>query len=242
MKYCLAITLVLFSFCSVHADQAPTFTDLSQISERADILLARRSYAEAATEFQRALKISPKDQLLHNKLGVCYQRLGQLALAEREYDQARKLDPKSSSAWNNLGTVQFSRGNFKQAIKSYRKAVQLKPDMAIAHQNLACAYLASNRFEQAIEAFQEAVRFDPEILQRTATEAISVQTQGSNPGLQSFYYAKVCAMHGRMDDALLFLDRAVKQGFKDLDKVVKDPAFKDLAKDPRFIELSRSVG
>ncbi len=98
MKYRLGITLVLFLFCSVHADQALSSTDLAQIVERADILLARRSYSDAATEFQKALKLSPRDQLLHNKLGVCYQRMGQLALAEREYDQARKLDPKDPNA------------------------------------------------------------------------------------------------------------------------------------------------
>ncbi len=114
--------------------------------------------------------------------------------------------------------------------------------MAAAHQNLGCAYLASNRFDQAMKAFEEAVRFDPGILQRTATEAIPVQTPGNNPGLQSFYYAKICAMQGQVDDALLFLERAVKQGFKNLDKVAKDPAFKDLTKDPRFVELSRSAG
>ncbi len=234
--------IVFLLFCSAAlAAQGAAPTDLKQLVERADILLARRAYQEAVTQYLEAAKVSPTDSLLQNKVGVCYQRMGQLSSAEQAYAKARKLDPKNPNVWNNLGTVQFSRGNYKQAVKSYRKAVQLKPDLAVAHQNLGCAYLAIDKPDQAMEAYQHAVRLDPGILDRTASDAIFVQGAGTAPGLQSFYFAKIAAIQGQLDNAVGFLEKAVKQGFKDKDKVVKDPAFKDLVKDPRFMELSRTL-
>jgi Tfp pilus assembly protein PilF len=233
MGYFSSSVFLLVFGCCVSAAQ-----DLQQLTDRADLFLVRRDYQRAATEYVNALRLSPKNAMLHNKLGMCHQWLGDLSAAEREYEQARRLDSKNPNVWNNLGTVQYSRGRYKQAVKSYKKAVQLKPDMSRTFHNLGAAYLAWRKPTQAMEAFQEAVRIDPAVMERTLSEAISVQAVGVDSGFQNFCFAKICAQNGQLENALIFLERALKNGFKDLAKIVKDPAFAQLTQEPRFIALT----
>jgi tetratricopeptide (TPR) repeat protein len=203
--------------------------------QRAAVQVARGRYAQAVEEYSHALEVQPYDATVHNKLGICYQRLRNDAMARREYDRALELDPGYAEVWNNIGTLEQSRMRFKAAVRAYKKAIDTKPGLANSWKNLGSAYLALGQAEQAFEAYQEAFRLDPTILE---SQGPDIPVAGIDVATQSFYLAKLLAANGHTDAAIEFLRRAKEAGFHDFGRVRSDPAFKAVVADPRFAELA----
>src|SRR6266487_3446522 len=80
---------------------APQPTALSP-ERRADILMARKMYREAAETY----KEGPLDSaVIQNKIGIAYHQMIQTDVAKRYYEHAMRLDAKYPEAINNLGTI-----------------------------------------------------------------------------------------------------------------------------------------
>ena len=201
---------------------------------RAAVHVARGRYAAAAGEYQKALEVQPNDPTVHNRLGICFQQLGNDAKARREYDRALELDPGYAEAWNNIGTLEQARRRFKPAVRAYKKAIEAKPGLATPWKNLGSANLALGRVQEAFEAYQEAFRLDPTILEARGPD---IPAAGIDVATQSFYLAKLFAANGQTDAAIDFLRRAKEAGFRDFARVMSDPDFRAVVADPRYKEL-----
>jgi len=200
----------------------------------ADILAARRNYVRAITEYQKALAINPNDPVVRNKLGLCLQWNGRTEDALKQYEQAVKLSPAYAEAWNNLGTYYHGRLRYGQAVKNYQKAVDIRPGFATAYRNMASAYFAQNRLEDGYRALQTAFRLDPTIL---SSGAIAIQAQDSMAHTQYFFFAKINAANGQVEEAVRFLSKAFERGFKDCAMISRDADFQKVQKDERFRQL-----
>jgi len=198
---------------------------------RAAIHVARGRYLSAAASYRAALEIQPRDPVLHNRLGMCYQNAGERKLARRQYDRALELNPRYAEVWNNLGTVEQSAKRLKEAVTAYKKAIEIKPDLAAAWKNLGSAYLGLERSTEAFEAYQEAFRLDPTVVEN---QAQGLPIGGVDAAEQWFLLAKLLAANGHVDAALEFLGRARDVGFDDLDRVRQDPDFQAVVEDARF--------
>jgi tetratricopeptide (TPR) repeat protein len=205
-----------------------------QAVRRAAVHVARGRYAAAAGEYQKALEVQPNDPTVHNRLGICYQQLGNDAQARREYDRALELDPGYAEAWNNIGTLEQASRRFKPAVRAYKKAIQTKPGLATPWKNLGNAYLALGRVQDGFEAYQEAFRLDPTILEARGPD---IAAAGIDVATQSFYLAKLFAARGQTDAAIEFLRRAKQAGFRDFARVSSDPDFSVVVADPRYKAL-----
>jgi Tfp pilus assembly protein PilF len=216
---------------------AARLTEALAAVQKADGLALRGVNEAAAAEYERALAIHPNDAVVRNKLGTCLQRSQRVNEAEKQYEEALRINPNYAEAWNNLGTVQHGRGKYKQAIKDYQKATSLKPTLASAFKNMGSAYFAISRFDAGLEAFQAAYRLDPTILESPA--GIVIQSAGASAATQSYYFAKICAAAGQLEQALEFLRKAVAAGFRDYYRISQDPDLKVLRDDPRYRQLVR---
>jgi Flp pilus assembly protein TadD len=202
--------------------------------KRAELLVARQSWPEAAAAFRTAIAASPKDASLHNRLGICYQRMGNDKAARDAYKKAISLKKDFAIAYNNLGTVEHARGRHKQAISAYSKAIQIDPKDAVFHKNLGSAWLARGQVEKALEAWGEAFRLDPVAFESTA---MSVSVSGVSLARQYYLYAKLAASRGETDKALEYLAKAHAQGFSEFGKVETDRDFATIVVDPRYAAL-----
>lgn len=202
---------------------------------RAAILVARGLYWEAVEKYREALEIQPRDAVIRNKLGICYQKLDNQALARREYELALRLDPDYAEVWNNIGTVEQSADRLEAAVKAYKKAIALRPDLATAWKNLGNAYFALERFDEAFDAFQEAYRLDPAILESQGMDIAAVDIDLAN---LHYHLAKLLAANGQVDQSLEFLRLAREAGFDDFDQVRQDADFETVIEDPRFEALA----
>ena len=198
--------------------------------------VARGSYRSALTGYLRALPLQRNDPVIHNKLGICYQNLGERVGAQAAYAKALQLDGGYAEAWNNLGTLDQMQQRFGKAVESYRKAISLKPGVANFWKNLGSGYLSQGRETQALEAYREAFRLDPNIFER---QPVAVDAAGVNAVAHSYLMAKVLAASGQSDGALAYLRRARDAGFRDFAKVERDPDFRALLSDPRYDALRR---
>ena len=73
----------------------------------------------------------------HLKLGVIYERKGEIELAIEEYKKASKKMPL---AYFYLGNAYFQKGDIHEAEKYYKKTIKKQPDLADAYNNLAWLY------------------------------------------------------------------------------------------------------
>jgi Flp pilus assembly protein TadD len=201
---------------------------------RAELMVARQSWPGAIAAYREAIAAQPNDAVLHNRLGICYQRAGDAKAARAEYRRAVDLKKDYAAAWNNLGTLDHARGKYKQAISAYGRAIKLDPKDAVFHKNLGTAWLARGDVGKALEAWTESLRLDP-----VSFEADSMKVPGPGPTLaqQYYLYAKVLAARGDVDRALDFLTKAQAAGFTDFAKVEKDSDFATTVSDPRYAAL-----
>jgi len=232
----LFATAALAATSAVAADlpaQAKGAT-LAETLQRAELLVARQSWAGAIAAYREAIAASPSDASLRNRLGICYQRKGDSKAARAAYKKALDLRKDYPEAWNNLGTLDHSRGKYKQAIAAYSKAIQMNPQDAVFHKNLGAAWLARGDAEKALEAWTEAFRLDPATFE---SEAIGVPAAGVSLSRQYYLYAKLLAARGDVEKALEYLAKAHAQGFNDFAKVERDRDFVNLIADPRYAAL-----
>jgi Flp pilus assembly protein TadD len=216
---------------------SPSSPEVTEILKKADTLYVKKMYEEALKEYKKAQALAPQDTTILNKMGIAYQQGQNFVQARKAYERAVKLNGKYAEAWNNLGTVFYSEKNYKKAISRYKKALSLQPQFATAFHNMGAAYFAMNKYEDGFKAYLEAYRLDPNILERTASHGTIVKTAGGNQAMQNFYIAKLFAANGDLERCFLYLQKAHENGYKDWEKLEKDPAFENLIKQDRYVQL-----
>jgi tetratricopeptide (TPR) repeat protein len=218
----------------------PEMTPRQVAEMRADILVARKEYADAAQAYERILPQDPKSAELLNKIGMAYQQLGDTGRAIRYYKKAWSADKKFASAINNLGTVEYGRGHYGKAVKDYKKALEVSADMAGIYSNLGYAYCGDKQYPQAMTAFSRALALDPEVFEHHGGFGpLLQQRSAADPGALYFVMAQSFAKAGDAVHAANYLKLARDDGYKQYLSARNDPAFKLVIKDPRVQEVLR---
>jgi len=125
-------------------------------------LLEKKSYEAAATEFQEAVRLTPRDAQAHYYLGYALEMTVQLEDAMRQYELAVRFNPSHAMAHAKLGELLAQRGDLDGAIASYRQALAVEPANGTVRNNLATALNAKGEFNQAIGEVEAALRSEPE--------------------------------------------------------------------------------
>jgi len=217
--------------------QAPSTQTLTP-ELRGDIFMARKQYREAIDVYQAP---SSRNAVLWNKTGIAYHQLVQLDQAKKAYEQAIKLKPDYLEAINNLGTIYYARKSYRRAISQYQKAIKLAPEevrSASIYMNLGTAFFARKQYEQCVAANQMAIKLDPEVFERHGNYGVMLEERNVEERAKYHYFiAKMYAKSGRTDLALQYLRKALEEGFKDRDKLNKDPEFAGMRDTPEFKQL-----
>ncbi|NQT88007.1 tetratricopeptide repeat protein [bacterium] len=93
----------------------------------------------------------------HKRLGLLFERRGDLARARAEFQLAVAAAPTQAIHHYNLGNALARSGDRSGAVRRYREALKLEPDFADAHNNLASVLLLLGRREEALAAARRAV-------------------------------------------------------------------------------------
>lgn len=202
---------------------------------RGDIFMARKMFREAVETY----KEGPADSaVLMNKTGIGYHQMLDLDTAKRYYQRAIKLNPTYAEAINNLGTIAYSRKSYRRAIGAYKKALRYSPNSASIYSNLGTAYFARKDYKDAAAAFEHALELDPEVFEHRNSHGVLLQERSVEERAKfHFYLAKTYAKAGANDRALLYMRKAIEEGFKDRKKFQEDPEFAAMRELPEFKQL-----
>jgi tetratricopeptide (TPR) repeat protein len=224
-----AFSLVLVT--SFAFQVSPPAADLTP-EMRGDIMMARKMYREALDYYKPGAEKSP---VLANKTGIAYHQLLDLNSARKYYERAVKLNPRYAEAINNLGTVFYARKSYRRAIEQYKKALRFTPDSASIWSNLGTAYFARKNFEEMSKCYQQALTLDSDVFEHHNTQGTLLQDQSVEERAKYHYFvAKTYAKAGTKDRALLYIRKALEEGFKEREKFLKEPEFATLQDDPEF--------
>jgi tetratricopeptide (TPR) repeat protein len=202
---------------------------------RGDILMARKMYREAIEVYSQAPQNSA---VVWNKTGIAYHQMMQLDAAMKRYQRSIRLDPKYPEAINNLGTIYYAEKRYSKAIGSYKRALKLSPESASIYSNLGTAYFAEKKYKEAAVSYDTALRLDPEIFEHHSTYGVLLQERSVDERAKFHYYlAKSYAKAGQNERALLYIRKALEEGFTERKKLLEDPEFTGLRDLPEFKEL-----
>lgn len=202
---------------------------------RGDIFMARRMYREAIEAYREGIR---EVAVMYNKIGIAYHHLMNFDAALENYRKALMIQPDYAEAINNIGTVYYAKKDYRRAIREYERALRITPRSASIYSNLGTAHFARKKYDAAFEAWQKALEIDPEVFEHRSTQGTLLQERSVEERAQfHFYLAKTYAKAGALERALQYLRRALEEGFKDRDKIRKDPDLKVLAGNEEFEKL-----
>ena len=205
------------------AANTPAVAPVISAEMRADIMMARKMYREAIDFYLQAPQNSA---IILNKIGIAHHQLTELPLAKKYYERASKVKPDYAEAINNLGTIQYAQKNYRRAIASYKKALEYSPESASMLMNLGTAYFARKNYDLAFATYQDALRIDPEVFEHRGTHGTLLQERSVEERAKfHFYLARTYAKAGANDRALMYLRKALEEGFKEKDKILGGPEF-----------------
>ena len=218
--------------------QTPTPRPELSAEMRGDIFMARKMYREAIEAFKEG---STKDPVLWNKAGIAYHQMLQLDNARKSYEQALKLKPDYVEVMNNIGTIYYAKKSYRRAISWYDKALKISGSesrSASIYMNLGTAYFSRKKYELATTAYQTALKLDPEVFEHHSSFGVLLEERTVEERAKYHYYvAKLYAKSGRTELALQYLRKALEEGFKEKDKLAKDPEFATMRDTDEFKQL-----
>ncbi len=124
------------------------------------------------------------------------------------------------------GDAAFQRQDWPAAVEAYQRALASGMNHGLLHFRLGYALHVTGHPEEALEHHKQAVQLPLPALRIDAL----------------YNCACACALLGRKDQAIAWLQRAVDAGFVDLDQVRSDTDLDSLRADPRFVAIVDGIG
>src|ERR1700761_8697984 len=212
---------------SLGVDQLPAET-------KANILMGRGEDAAAIAAYQQS---DMKSEIVWNNIGMAYHHLFALEEARKAYQQSLALNSRFAPAANNLAAVYYGQHEFGVAEHWYKKALKHTSESAVIYCNLGTAYFAENKMKKGMKMYQKAFSIDPDVF--SPTRAAMVEGGGSREQRVAinYYIAQTFASAGKQEQALLYLRKAMDEGFRDRKRLDEDKDFATLRTTPQFQQL-----
>ncbi|MFL6463958.1 MAG: tetratricopeptide repeat protein [Bryobacteraceae bacterium] len=131
----------------------------------AEIFETQNRYAEAISEYRKAIELNPKAPDLHFRLGraILLQSHDAQALdgAATEFQSELKLSPEDSASEFQLGQIALVKNNYADAKTRFERALTLSPNFVQAQISLAKVHLQEKNYAQAIRLLTQATTAQP---------------------------------------------------------------------------------
>ena len=202
------------------------------VEQKADILMARGEYAAAIVAYRQS---NLKSAIVWNKIGMAY-HLFALDEARKAYEQAPAINPLFSAS-NNLAAVYYGQHDFREAERWYKRALKHTSESAVTYCNLGTAYFAEGKFKKGVKMYQKAFSIDEEVFAPDQSKMVEGGGFREQRVAINYYIAETFASAGKQEQALLYLRKAMDEGFNDRKRLIEDKDFAVLRTTPQFQKL-----
>jgi tetratricopeptide (TPR) repeat protein len=137
----------LFSCKNTPEESKQKATDLITIRTLGLAYLEEFKLDEAEKEFQKFIRLAPKEKLGYANLGLAYLRMGKYPEAEKQLLKALKIDSKDPDIELILATVYQMNDQRDRAISELKKALEFSPDHIKVLYDLSELYLLDSDME-----------------------------------------------------------------------------------------------
>lgn len=192
--------------------------------ERANRRIYEKRFPEAIIDLLIVMEKYPDDPMVHYRLGMCYERTGQITQAIVALKKALRLRENLFVAHIILARI-YLRRDPSQAIDHYRQAILHADPNADLHTNLAIALANMGDIEAALIEFRLAVEIAPESPDKLGDLSRALMMTGDLPGateqskkaleldpehaIANFNLGQIYEQMDRLDDAIAHYRRAV---------------------------------
>lgn len=89
------------------------------------MLQAQKKHVEAIAAFERALELSPDNEVCRTNIGVCLIDHGDIAAAESHFRRVTAAQPENAKGWANLGVALGRLDRYGEALEAFERAESL---------------------------------------------------------------------------------------------------------------------
>ncbi len=141
------------------------------------LMLLTGKLEDAKKWYLSKTKQEPNNNLLFNNLGVCYQNLGKLKLAEKSYQKAAELtltikkqhpdynDPRALNAFYNLCRLLYRSGNYEKLEVVSKHILALNSEDPAGLYYIGSARIQLKKFVAARQALEKSININPDAIE-----------------------------------------------------------------------------
>jgi len=151
--------------------------------------------------------------------GKRFYDLGEYDKAILDFTRAIELERNYVFAYVERGLAWEKKGFHEKALADFNNALEINPQYTKAYKDRASTWQAMGEYAKAIEDYNKVIELEPE-----NSEA---------------FYQIGCIYSKQKDkeDALQFLEMALKNGFQDFEEIENNPVWNDIKDSSKFKEL-----
>jgi TolB-like protein/Tfp pilus assembly protein PilF len=214
-------------------------------------------WAEAETEYRRALELNPNNAQAHAWFALWLVCQGRADEAVASVEHARALDPAGVSG-SSVAWILFQAHRYDESIRESNSALAIQPDNASILAGLGFALIANNKPADAIPVLEKAVSLSPGspaaigILIRAYAHAgrrsdamrllADLKRRRKAGYIPAGAFVNAYLGLGDNEQAFYWLEQAYKEQSNILQFLKSHPYFDPIRGDPRFADLVRRVG
>jgi len=135
--------------------------DPDSVVARAQTYMSRSDFANAISELELFLEMSPDHAVVHYLLGACFAGTNQVQPAIEEFSTALRLKPDLSDADFEWGNLLARRRQFDEALEHYLRALEHEPENADIHAKVGLVYEIQREAPASLRAYGQAAKFAP---------------------------------------------------------------------------------
>jgi tetratricopeptide (TPR) repeat protein len=171
--------IVLYKIGEAYTIVAPPNRDLKQAvdllnqailldSKNADIYIALgdaqwaadpTNASNAISQYEKALKLNPKNVIAILREGVIYQSAANWDLAKQKYVQASQTDSTFAPAYRQMAELYYASGHYDDAITQYKKYLALNDAVSARIRYAKFLYLVK-KYDESISEIQKVLAKD----------------------------------------------------------------------------------
>jgi len=217
-------------------------------------------YVEAMKWFKKDLALDPTDAFSYYSIGVCNIGLDDYVKAKQWFKKSLELQPDLVFSHADLSELYLAEGNYKKAIQSAQEILSADPNEFIGLIASGNAELYSGKYDRAKQYFGKAMAIDPTRIdlltrmgyvlwktsqrdeaQKMFSQILKLAQEAIEQGDEFFgipyYIAAIHAIQGNKEEALEWMKKAVKAGFRKIRYCQRDPILENLHQDDKFKQI-----